>query len=500
MAKVSTNLGKVATTPKGEYSNETIYVRLDIVTYNGSSYVCLKESVGNLPTNTEYWQLIASKGDTGAKGQDGQDGHTPVKGVDYFTQEDIASLNIPSKTSDITNDSGFITKTVNDLVNYYLKSEVYTKEEVAQLIGSIQQFHYEVVQELPQTGANNIMYLVPKSTSQTNNVYDEYVYSNGWEKIGDTEIDLSNYVTITMLNQALADYTTTANLTTLLNAKQDEITNSNKLDADLVDDTNSSNKFVTSSEKRVWNNKSDFSGDYTDLTNKPTIPDELSDLIDDSTHRLVTDTEKTTWNGKQDLLTAGDNITITNNVISATGGDCNLLRYDFSNASFIPTFSSSQTKTDQATINPYRTMANDIYQLYLKGKFPLIYIRYGFTSVEDNENNNVLFMVGSISDTNMTLRALNTVGKSYYEKKPTIDMSYRVSDNLLYLITSIRFNNTGVIYLKANNEKSYNVNTNYNPAHKQYVDNKPKTYTGYDATKTQVLKNINGTLTWVDET
>ena len=27
-----------------------------------------------------------------------------------------------------------------------------------------------------------------------------------------------------------------------------------------------------------------------------------------------------------------------------------------------------------------------------------------------------------------------------------------------------------------------------------------KTYTGYDETKTQVLKNINGTLTWVEET
>ena len=40
------------------------------------------------------------------------------------------------------------------------------------------------------------------------------------------------------------------------------------------------------------------SGSYNDLSNKPTIPDELSDLTDDSTHRLVTDTEKTAWNGK----------------------------------------------------------------------------------------------------------------------------------------------------------------------------------------------------------
>ena len=137
---------------------------------------------------------------------------------------------LPTNLSDFTNDTGFIIKTVNDLTNYYLKNEVYTKDEVTSLIGAIQQFHYEVVQELPQTGANNIMYLVPKSTSQTNNVYDEYVYSNGWEKIGDTEIDLSNYVTITALNQALANYTTTANLTTLLAGKQDVLTAGDNID------------------------------------------------------------------------------------------------------------------------------------------------------------------------------------------------------------------------------------------------------------------------------
>ena len=41
--------------------------------------------------------------------------------------------------------------------------------------------------------------------------------------------------------------------------------------------------------------------------------------------------------------------------------------------------------------------------------------------------------------------------------------------------------------------------TDYQLVNKKYVDDKPTTYAGYDATKTQVLKNINGTLTWVDE-
>ena len=53
---------------------------------------------------------------------------------------------------------------------------------------------YVVVEELPETGENNTIYLVPKSTSGTNNYYDEYMYiGDEWEKIGDTEIDLSGY-------------------------------------------------------------------------------------------------------------------------------------------------------------------------------------------------------------------------------------------------------------------------------------------------------------------
>lgn len=57
---------------------------------------------------------------------------------------------------------------------------------------------------------------------------------------------------------------------------------------------------------------STFSGSYNDLSNKPTIPDELADLSDDSTHRVVTDTEKNTWSGKQDALVSGTNIKTIN--------------------------------------------------------------------------------------------------------------------------------------------------------------------------------------------
>lgn len=71
---------------------------------------------------------------------------------------------------------------------------------------------YSVVNTLPAPAEakTNVIYLVPKSTAQTNNVYDEYIYdgSSKFEKIGDTEIDLSNYMLkneVTELDQEQMD-------------------------------------------------------------------------------------------------------------------------------------------------------------------------------------------------------------------------------------------------------------------------------------------------------
>ena len=72
----------------------------------------------------------------------------------------------------------------------------------------------------------------------------------------------------------------------------------------------SSHRLVTDSEKQTWNNKSDFNGNYNNLTNKPSIPTRLSQLSSDTTHRTVTDTEKSTWNNKMDELSA-QTITLT---------------------------------------------------------------------------------------------------------------------------------------------------------------------------------------------
>lgn len=41
-------------------------------------------------------------------------------------------------------------------------------------------------------------------------------------------------------------------------------------------------KFITDAERTAWNGKSNFSGSYNDLTNKPTIPTKVSQLTNDS--------------------------------------------------------------------------------------------------------------------------------------------------------------------------------------------------------------------------
>ena len=117
----------------------------------------------------------------------------------------ITSSSLPTKVSDLANDSGFITNTVNNLTNYYTKTNTYTKSEVDSLIGSVSSLDIQIVQTLPtQDISTSTIYLVPK-TSSTNDNYDEYIYvNNSWEHIGSTEVDLSNYYTKTQTDNLLA--------------------------------------------------------------------------------------------------------------------------------------------------------------------------------------------------------------------------------------------------------------------------------------------------------
>lgn len=135
----------------------------------------------------------------------------------YFNQA-YGSVEVPENVSDLNNDTGFITNTVNNLLNYYLKTETYTKTEINTLINNAASGGFIKVNELPSSDINiKAIYLVPYTGSKAKNLYEEYIYiDNDWEMIGTTKLDLSNYVTTTALNTALADYVTSTDINTLL--------------------------------------------------------------------------------------------------------------------------------------------------------------------------------------------------------------------------------------------------------------------------------------------
>lgn len=64
------NAGRAALVPKGTYSDAIQYIHLDIVSFNGSSYICKADSIGNPPTDATHWQLLASGGGGGGGTQD----------------------------------------------------------------------------------------------------------------------------------------------------------------------------------------------------------------------------------------------------------------------------------------------------------------------------------------------------------------------------------------------------------------------------------------------
>lgn len=91
----------------------------------------------------------------------------------------------------------FITKSVNDLVNYYTKSETYTKAEVVALVDTIPKFSILVVEELPTEDiSTTTIYLLRNSEEESGDLYTEYIYvDDEWELLGSQTIDLSNYYT-----------------------------------------------------------------------------------------------------------------------------------------------------------------------------------------------------------------------------------------------------------------------------------------------------------------
>lgn len=224
--------------------------------------------------------------------------------ANYYTETEINGLlnnkadksSVPTKLSQLNNDTGFITNAVDNLTNYYLKSETYTKTEVNDLIGQIKTISIQVVDTLPTTGESNVIYLVPKEGSK-DDIYNEYIWvNNAWELIGSTQIDLTGYATEDWVNTQIANFLTESQITQLINNSlanyytQEQVNNllDNKADKSSIptktSDLTNDSGYITKSVDNLDNyyTETEINSLLGNKANTSDIPTKTSQLTNDS--------------------------------------------------------------------------------------------------------------------------------------------------------------------------------------------------------------------------
>lgn len=195
------------------------------------------------------WQEVSGENTTYTLTQDATDGHkiilTPSTGTPM-------TVTIPDNDTKVTVDSSMSSSSTNPVQNKVINSALgnkanlasptftgtpksttatagdnstriattaFVKTAIDNAIGGVIQFRYSVVETLPSTGVQGTIYLIAH-THGTQDKYDEYIYvNNTWEKIGNTDIDLSEYA---KLND-LANYALIQDLSNISNATIDNI-------------------------------------------------------------------------------------------------------------------------------------------------------------------------------------------------------------------------------------------------------------------------------------
>ena len=207
-----------------------------------------------------------AKGDKGDKGDTGAAGYTPVKGVDYFTQQDIDSLDIPDFHYVTEPQSPLDAKLYLDEMKpgiYILNDSGYgVRVYASRSSASYRRITFDAIGHVFYITDNKLLkYCELDSSTSEIKMYTYRVESDTWQSPS----------TYTVLSASLLDaaqtITAKKTFTVLPESSVTPTTNNQLVNKSYVDNL---------------------------------IPDELSDLAEDTTHRTVTDTEKTTWNGKAD--------------------------------------------------------------------------------------------------------------------------------------------------------------------------------------------------------
>ena len=242
---------------------------------------------------------------------------------------------IPTKTSQLTNDNNFITTIpdeyiTNDKLNakgYATETFVTNKISEASLSGGeVDLSGYAKKEELHTHDNKDVLDTISKvdvhrhgnmSTLNSITSYKVSEWNNKSDFSGDYN-DLTNKPTIPTKTSQLAndnnfltsvpsEYITETELNEKGYLTEHQDISKLALKTELHSHVNMAVlSTITNSKINQWNNKSNFSGSYNDLTNKPTIPKEY----------VLPEASSETLGG----VKVGAGLSITNGVLSATGG------------------------------------------------------------------------------------------------------------------------------------------------------------------------------------
>ena len=299
-------------------------------------------SIDGLTTKTYVDTQLAKKSD---KTHNHDTSYAPISHThdQYLTEhQDLSGYalkteipTVPTKTSQLTNDSGFLTSVPNEYVTddelnakgyatetfvankiaeaslsggevdlsglatkdeLALKSDkTYVDTELAKksdkthnhdtVYSKLDHTHSEYLTEHQDLSGYALKTDVPTVPTKTSELTNDSGYLNSIpsEYVTDTELNAKGYITEHQDISHLA-----------LKTELHSHTNKTVLDG------------ITSTKVNSWDNKSNFSGNYNDLTNKPSIPSEY----------VLPEASSTTLGG----VKVGTGLSITNGVLSATGG------------------------------------------------------------------------------------------------------------------------------------------------------------------------------------
>lgn len=140
--------------------------------------------------------------------------NVPVNGVYTFIKGDTISFILLSRLDN----EGYCVMTTR-ASDVEINGTVYSIDDyidgtATQDLYTATGLRFEVVEELPDEGQSGVIYLVPNE----DDTYDEYIWledEERFERVGNTDVDLSDYYTKEEVDLMLADYAETSDLDVL---------------------------------------------------------------------------------------------------------------------------------------------------------------------------------------------------------------------------------------------------------------------------------------------